>query len=52
MTSAAITLTRASTMKKVFSAGNQVLCDVCMDCGVLNRLRGNPGDLAKQLPDE
>jgi hypothetical protein len=51
LVSTAITLQRSSTVKKVFNSGGQVLCDVCMDCGMLHRLRGQPEELKKLLPE-
>ncbi|MEJ7733176.1 MAG: hypothetical protein WKG00_28775 [Polyangiaceae bacterium] len=49
--STAITLARSTAMKKVFNTGGEVHCDVCMDCGMLHRLRGKAEDLKKLLPE-
>lgn len=47
--SAAIRMERTSTMKKVFNTGGVVSMDVCLDCGALNNLRGDPKSLAEML---
>jgi len=47
--SAAIRLDRASTLKKVFNVGGEISCSVCLECGVLFGLRGDPAALAKAL---
>ena len=46
---ASITLTRSSTLKKVFKAGGLVHCRICLSCGALFNLRGDPEELAKML---
>ncbi len=48
--SAAIRLERSSTLKKVFNTGGVVNCDVCIDCGAIFNLRGDPKGLAEMLP--
>ncbi len=47
--SAAIRLERASTLKKVFNTGGVVNCDVCLDCGAINNLRGDPKLLSEMI---
>lgn len=47
--SAAIRLERTTTMKKVFNTGGVVNMDVCLDCGALNNLRGDPKTLGEML---
>lgn len=47
--SAALRLEAASTMKKVFNTGGVVSCDVCLDCGAIHNLRGDPKSLAEML---
>lgn len=47
--STAIRLERTSTMKKVFNTGGVVRCDVCLDCGGINNLRGDPKALGEML---
>ncbi len=47
--STCITLKRSSTLKKVFSVGGLVHCRICMSCGALFGLRGDPEALAKML---
>jgi hypothetical protein len=42
----AIRLERASTMKKIFNVGGVVSCQVCIDCGAVFDLRGDPEKLA------
>lgn len=46
---AAVRLENSSTLKKVFNTGGQVMTDVCLDCGVLGPLRGDPNLLSKML---
>jgi len=45
----AIRLERSSTLKKVFNVGGVVLCRVCLDCGALSDLRGDPEKLAGMI---
>lgn len=47
--SAAIRLERSSTLKKVFNTGGVVSCDVCLDCGAISNLRGDPKLLAEMI---
>lgn len=46
---AALRLDNSSTLKKVFNTGGQIFTEVCLDCGVLGPLRGDPKKLAKML---
>lgn len=46
----AVRLDRSSTLKKVFNVGGLVTCHVCMECGALFDLRGDPAKLAEMLP--
>jgi hypothetical protein len=48
--SMAVRLNRSSTLKKVFNVGGQVSCKVCLGCGAVFALRGNPDDFRKMLP--
>lgn len=45
----AVTLDNSPTLKKVFNTGGQIFTEVCLDCGVLGPLRGDPKKLAKML---
>lgn len=45
----ALRLNAASTMKKVFSVGGVVHCRVCLGCGALHDLRGDPAALQEML---
>lgn len=45
-----IRLDRAGTLSRVFSVGTEVHCKVCMDCGAVSDLRGDPAKLAAKLP--
>ena len=49
LASAAVTLDKSSTMKKVFNTGGQVTCSVCLDCGTVFHLRCDPAKLAQML---
>jgi hypothetical protein len=40
---------RASTLKKVFNVGGQVLCRVCTECGAISGLRVDPKKLGEML---
>lgn len=46
---AAIRLERSSTLKKVFNTGGVVNCDVCLDCGAITNLRGDPKLLSEMI---
>lgn len=46
---AALSLDSSPTLKKVFNVGGQISTEVCLDCGVLGPLRGDPKKLAKML---
>ena len=45
----AITLDRASGLKKAFNPAGAVHCQVCMDCGALSGFRVDPALIAKML---
>lgn len=45
----AVRLERSSTLKKVFNVGGLVRCRVCMQCGALSDLRGDPEKLATMV---
>lgn len=47
--SAALTMDRVSTMKKVFNTGGLVRCLACLDCGAIFDLRADPKHLAEML---
>jgi hypothetical protein len=51
LASTAIQLERSSRWRKAV-AGGSVKCDVCLECGAIQRLRGEPDELAKLLPDD
>lgn len=46
---ASIRLEKASTLKKVFSVGTVVNAEVCLACGLLGPLRGDPEALQAAL---
>lgn len=46
---AAIRLERSSTLKKVFNTGGVVYCHVCLDCGAISNLRGDPKLLSEMI---
>ena len=48
----ALSLEKSSTMKKIFNVGGAVSCRVCIDCGAIFDLRGDPEKLAEMLDKE
>ncbi len=46
---ASIRLEQASTLKKVFSVGTVISTHVCLECGLMGPLRGDPEALRKAL---
>lgn len=45
----ALRLDRSSTLKKVFNVGGLVSCTVCLDCGRIFDLHGDPARLAQMI---
>jgi hypothetical protein len=41
---------RAALMKKIFNVGGVVKCRVCLDCGAISDLRGDPKKLVEMVP--
>lgn len=46
---AAVRLHQSSILKQVFNTGGQILTEVCLDCGLIGPLRGDPNMLAGML---